>query len=343
MEFEKLNEIKKAAINGEKTFLQHPKVFFWSCAGLVLLVAITALIVFFVSVRGADETMVPDVRGKKIVEALIILQQKELYQRLQLRYSKSADEIDTILEQDPRPGTIVKAGRRIRLVVSQGVMVSVVDNYVGRDIDEVRLDLQTLNANNPQPILSFKEPFLYQFSSKPSGIILEQSPAPGSGIATSAELEFVISKGARREYNQVPGLVGLKLSEAMPLIEESGIRWVFTAVSDNSFPQGGVLVAQDTDSGLMIDADKVVGITISEPSELEKGEVFGIFSYTLEENPYPLLTKLENIDEDGKRRTIVEVRHAGGKFSYPYRAKTGSTLVLSLLDREMYKEEVTVR
>ncbi|GMO49338.1 MAG: PASTA domain-containing protein [Termitinemataceae bacterium] len=340
---QKLNKIKEFAENGEQIVLQRPKFFFWICASVVLIVGITSIIAFFISVRGPDETMVPDLREKQLVEALIELQQKELYPRIQLRYSKSADEKNTILEQEPRPGTIVKAGRRIRLVVSQGVMVSVVDNYVNRNIDEVRLDLQTLNANNPQPILSFKEPFLYQFSSKPAGIILEQSPPPGTGIATSARLEFVISKGARREFSQMPDLVGLKLADAMPLIEDSGIRWTFDYTLDSSYPRGGVIVLQDIDADSSVAPDKVACLTVAEDSKLDDDEVFGIFKYTLNENPYPLLTKLEEVTVDNMRRVIVEVHHSGNEFSYPYSAKVGSTLVLSLLDREMYKEEVRAR
>ncbi|GMO31346.1 MAG: PASTA domain-containing protein [Termitinemataceae bacterium] len=335
-----LEEVKELTKLDEDIIAGKPKIFLGICIGLLIFVAIIAATVFFLSVRGAEETMVPDIRGKQLVDALLELQQKELYPRIQLRYSQSADEKNTILEQDPRSGTIVKAGRRIRLVVSQGVMVSTVSNYVGRIIDDVRQEVSVLNANNPSPIITLKEPFLYQYSTKSAGIILEQSPPPGTGIAANVAVEFVISKGYRKEFNTMPNVAGLKIGEALPLLEESGIRWVFDYLYDGNNRAGEIILAQEPSGYLNIAPEKVARITIAETADLDENEVFGIFKYTLAENPYPLATKLEVILPSGDRQTIGIVRHAGGEFTYPYRAVHGSILVLSLLDREITRQSV---
>jgi beta-lactam-binding protein with PASTA domain len=76
--------------------------------------------VFFSALKGAEQTMVPDVRGKPLIESLLELQQKELYPRIEVRYASQTPVRGIVLEQDPIAGTIVKAGRRIRLVVSRG-------------------------------------------------------------------------------------------------------------------------------------------------------------------------------------------------------------------------------
>ena len=73
--------------------------FFISLAvGLMVFVGLIALAVFFVAILGAEQTMVPDVRGLELTEALLELQVKELYPRIQLRYSQSAADRGRILE-----------------------------------------------------------------------------------------------------------------------------------------------------------------------------------------------------------------------------------------------------
>jgi beta-lactam-binding protein with PASTA domain len=144
----------------ESYVANHLRFFISLSLGLIVFVGIIALTVFFIAVRGAEQTMVPDVRGKELTQALLELQVKELYPRIQLRYSQSAHDKGQVLEQNPSGGTIVKAGRRIRLVVSQGVVINTVENYTGRNIDEVRMDLQTLFASagniSTQPLRSLK-------------------------------------------------------------------------------------------------------------------------------------------------------------------------------------------
>jgi beta-lactam-binding protein with PASTA domain len=140
----------------------HLRLFLSMAAGILVFVGIIAVSVFFIALRGEEETMVPEVRGKDLTTALLELQVKELYPRIDLRYSQTSLDKGLILEQDPLPGTIVKAGRRIRLVVSQGVMINRVENYLGRSIDEVRVEIQAMFASAPAPLLSLKEPFMYE-------------------------------------------------------------------------------------------------------------------------------------------------------------------------------------
>ena len=103
---------------------------------LILIMGIITMAVFFLAVKGQEEVMVPNVTGKELASALIDMQVKELYPKIQLRYSNSIDEKGKILEQNPPAGSIVKAGRRINLVVSRGVVIDRVRNYVGQKVDD---------------------------------------------------------------------------------------------------------------------------------------------------------------------------------------------------------------
>jgi beta-lactam-binding protein with PASTA domain len=319
----------------------HLKLFILSMAGLLIIVGIIAVSVFFAAVNGSEQVMVPEVRGKDITQALLDLQTKELYPRIQLRYSQSSQDRGLILEQEPKAGTIVKAGRRIRLVVSQGVMISKVENYTGRNIDEVRLDLQTLYAaSGGLNLLSIKEPILYDYSPEPPGTILTQKPEAGFDISGPLTLEFVVSRGSENNFVTIPQLAGLSVKDALELIGRTGINFKFTLRDRRDNEKGETVVYQNPPAGTSAPGGTITELVAAIPDNLAQNEVFKLFHYSIPKNPYPLALRLEALLPGGQRVRLIDVEYSGGEFTLPYRLQAGSTLILSMLNREIYREIV---
>jgi beta-lactam-binding protein with PASTA domain len=323
--------------NGEN----NSRIFSFLALGLVVFVGVVAVGVFFIAVQGAEEIMVPDVRGKELTDALLELQVKELYPRIQLRYSQSAEDKGMILEQDPLAGSIVKAGRRIKLVVSEGVLLNTLEDYVGRDVEEVRLELQALFAADFQPLLTLKEPFLYEYSSEPPGTILQQAPPAGTGISEPVALELVVSRGKEEILITVPSLVGLSIADALKKISGAGINFTFALRPAGETDRPGTVAAQDPAAQALVTVNTPVLIQVAPPEPAE-GMVFGLFRYTLEQNPYPLAVRLEAIFPSGETTTLITANYPGGEFTIPYELPPGSALVLFMLDREIYREEISL-
>jgi beta-lactam-binding protein with PASTA domain len=322
----------------------HLKLFIFSVIGLIIIVSIIAVSIFFIAVRGAEQVMVPEVRGKELTEALIVLQEKELYPRIQLRYSQSSHDRGLVLEQEPKAGTIVKAGRRVRLVISQGVMISKVENYIGRNIDEVRMDLQTLYViSGGLQLLSLKEPLMYDFSPEAPGTILNQKPEPGADISGPMPLEFVVSRGAENTTVTIPQLTGLDIEQALELIGRMGLYFNFTLRETRNNEAGEIVVFQNPPANTSAPADSVVQLTVTIPSNLNNNEIFSLFTYTMPQNPYPLPVRLEAILPNGERTRLINTEFPGGEFTVPYRLLAGSTLILSVLNREIYRETVSAQ
>ena len=316
------------------------KFFLSMAAGLLVLVGIIAVSIFFAALRGAEQTMVPEVRGKELAEALLELQVKELYPRIQLRYSQSAQDKGQILEQDPRAGTIVKAGRRIRLVVSQGVVINRIENYVGKNIDDVRMDLQTFAAASGAPLLTLKEPLIYDYSPAATGTVLRQKPEAGTDVSGPTSLEFVVSRGPENTMITVPQFTGLGLAPALELAGKSGILFEFFI---EEIPEGGkeeTVLYQNPPAGASVTTSTTVNITVSAPRWLDENEVFKLFTYTIPQNPYPLPVRLEALLPSGERKLLIGVEYPGGKFTVPYRLPVDSMLILSMLNREIFTEIV---
>ncbi|MDR0442604.1 MAG: PASTA domain-containing protein [Treponema sp.] len=322
----------------------HLKLFILSVAGLLVLVGIIAVSIFFIAVRGAEQCMVPDVRGKELTEALLELQVKELYPRILFRYSQTSKDKGFILEQDPKPGTIVKAGRRVRLVVSQGVIINKIENFIGRNIDDVKMDMQTIYVSSGGiPLLIINDPVMYDFSAETPGTILVQKPEPGTDISGPTTMEFVVSRGQENAIIMVPQLAGLEFSRALELIGSSGINFEFSIMerTENDAVKGGTVVSQLPPANTSAPANTPVQLTVAAPERLTEGEIFGLFRYTIPANPYPLAVRLEALLPSSERLRLFSVHYLGGEFTVPYRLPVGTVLILSMLNRELYRETVS--
>jgi len=286
------------------------------------------------------EVNVKDATKDMLISMMVGREIKELYPKIQVRYSQTSHDKGLILEQDPRPGSIVKAGRRIRLVVSKGLIISKVDNYIGRNINEVRMDIQTLASGMSQAPLTLKEPLMYVFSSQPAGTILEQQPEPGRDISGPLQLEFVVSKGRDDVTISVPKFTGLSISAALELIGQKGINFSFSMRPAQDREKAETVVSQEPPANTSISTDSIVSLTVTPPQRLANNEVFRIFKHTIPANPYPLAVRLEALYPTGERVRIINVEYSGGEFTVPCKVPAGTVLILSMLNREIYRETV---
>ena len=140
---------------------------------------------------------------------------------------------------------------------------------------------------------------------------------------------------------RVPALTGLSISAALAIIGDSGIRFTFSQCTPNRGENPETVLSQIPAAETLATADTELSLVVSSPVELKAGEVFALFSYTLPINPYPLPVSLEAQLPTGTRQSIVTMNHPGGKFTVPYRLPIGSILILSMLGRELYREEVS--
>ena len=303
---------------------------------LIVFIAVSTL-VFFISLKSAEQVMVPNVVGKDLPEALLDLQARELYPRIQLRYSQKANEKGLILEQDPSPGAIVKGGKRIELVVSQGTVIDTVQNYIGENIEDVQNRIRELFTSGSRQYIQIKQPYLTKYSAEPAGTILEQEPAAGTPISNNMELTFVVSKGTQAETTQVPNMTGADLKKIYQVIQRAAVTFAFTAGSTT----GTDITVQQQSAAAQSEVPvfSPVTLTVSLPESVN-GMVSGILKATLAEFPYPFTVSLYAAYPNGDKDLLTSFRHPGGACSIPYTVPEGTQLSLEVLNKEVYTETV---
>jgi beta-lactam-binding protein with PASTA domain len=308
--------------------------------GIIGLMILVGAITFSIAVRGQQETLVPNLQGRDVLDALVDLQLKELYPDIQSQYS-STIERNIVISQRPSPGTLVKAGKRVSLRVSKGPVIDKVENYVGMNLEDVKVHLQTLFATH-SPNIIIKEPVLYRNAPGIApGKVLAQSPAPGTKIASLTALELVVSQDKEAESMiPVDDFVGKSFEEAMGQLAANNVPFAFTVQRPGKGKDPGTVIDQNPPNGGKLAYGQVLQLTITGPAAVAKENVFGLFRFTLPQQPIAVETRLVLIS-DALPKEILSMRHPGGALSVPYIVPEGSELGLYVLDQEVARQKAS--
>ena len=306
---------------------------------MFVLMVLIGFITFWLSVRGAEEVLVPNVENKELIAALIELQEKELYPRLQVRYSSDYEK-GMVIEQRPSSGTIVRVGRRIILTVSRGPVIDRVEDYVGQKLEDVQIHLQTLFASY-RALLKIKEPVSYVFDPQPAGTILAQKPEPGTVIDSVTELDLVVSRGPRGELVEVPEFIDMEFQNALAQLSSANFPFIFSVKRAEGKERAGVIVSQTPEADSEVPYGSVIQLTMTRPQRVPRGQVFGVFEYVLPAYPIMVDITLDSISEEGNT-TILAMKHPGGPISIPYIVAEDSELVLYIFDQEEIRQQAGV-
>ena len=304
------------------------------------------------TIRGEEQTLVPNVIGLDLANAMIELQQKSLSARVQLRVSPNPGDKGTVLAQDPSPGTLAKAQRKIALRVSKGPVIDEVENYINMRLDEVELQLQSMSTIYGA-ILKIKKPVTEIYSDSPAGTILQQNPEPGTKITTLTELELIVSRGPRGAMVTIPDYVGLPIYVALRELASHSGPFVFSGRDAEGEEEPGTVVSQSPQAETDVQEGTLIQLIITtpvpeEPEEAENGQeapepvekIFGIVQRTLPDYPTPIELTIEVISPFGDRAILARVRHPGGIISVPYWEPENSQIIVSSTVRELFRHLV---
>lgn len=311
-------------------------------AAAIVVMFIVAFCVFNANLKGEEQVMVPNVVGLDLGDALLEMQQKELYQKVQFRYTDS-DDAGKILSQSPEAGTITKAGRRINLVVSKGMILNKIENYVGENFDDVKIKLQTMFNGSTKQLIVLSDPS-YKTDEAPAGTILAQNPPEGTPISTPVTLKLLVSKGSEYETTKVPNLVGLSVGKIYSQMESSKVIFDFSthAADSSKGERAGTVTQQQSFESQFVRAythcaaDFALEETVSTDG---KKPVVGVFSARTTKFPFAVDMVLM-AEKDGKQSRLVTFKHFGGAVTVPYEVEQGTTVSLVVKDKVVAKELV---
>lgn len=164
---------------------------------------------------------------------------------------------DVVMRQDPAPGTQVRPGRSISLVVSGGVQIFAMPDLRYESRRELGLDLS-------HDKLQLGKVRIVSSDEVPSEAVVAQDPAPLTSVRAGSVVNVDIAKGGPQTI-RVPQFVGTDVSEARARAARDRVRFgqlVWTPFGRYGKPRGTV-VAQKPNAGGEIGAFQTVSLQLS--------------------------------------------------------------------------------
>lgn len=172
-------------------------------------------LIYFFLLRPSDTFQMPDVVNLTQEQAIKTLEDNGLKvdENISHELSDTVDE-GNVISTSPQARDAVRKGDVIELTVSSGKYI-VIDNYIGKNYDEIESSLTTLGFRvSKEEVTSDEE----------KGVVLKQSINQGEKIdpnATNKAITLTVSKG----YSVVvPNVYGQDINKATELLEKAGFK-----------------------------------------------------------------------------------------------------------------------
>ena len=143
----------------------------------------------------------PDVEGKEIVYVLELLTDLKLNTKVKGSQFDAVVPRHHVIHQDPAPGTEIKQGRDVRLILSKGPYNVVIPNLRGVNLAQARI---LLNENGLQVGHVSR---MYN-DRRPEEEVLGQYPPPMHHGFRDARVDLVVSEGTSKTWYRMMPLQG---------------------------------------------------------------------------------------------------------------------------------------
>jgi serine/threonine-protein kinase len=199
--------------------------------------------------------VVPDLTGKDVVYALEVLSDLGLNTKVKgLQFDAKVPK-HHIISQSPDPGSELKAGRDVRLVISKGVRWVVYPNLIGMDLSMADLIIEEND-------LIRKHLSHTHSQTHPKGRIMAQYPGAGTQGIRGDTIDLLVSSGPRPQLLRMMDLGGMRLGDAIDTIEKYQLTMGTIKQVDKPSFSVDTVVTQAPESGYPVLPGSSIDLTI---------------------------------------------------------------------------------
>lgn len=322
--------------------------FFLFALSLAFIFITITFVCFFAFLQPEEEVLVPNVVGKELTEALMILQSKELYPKLLLQYTGSPHDKGMVLAQSIDEGMISKAGRRIQLTVSQGAPLTEMEDFVGQSLLDVQLHIKSIFPDADEALVVLSDP-TFSDSDRPLNTIIAQEPVGGTKLTGKTELKLIVSKGSTQKNINVPDLSQMGIEDLYKTMADTELLFSFNPLDAEDASTAGHVETQKPVAASTVPSNSVVNVQLALPPPNTDGlriaddglTRIDIYKKIIANYPFLLPVTVTALDEDGETSEIAKFKHLGGEFSFPYAQPAGTVLVFAIDGQEF--DRITVK
>lgn len=233
--------------------------------GLIFVGTISGIVTMTL-VSKQEEVKVPHLVGKDIIYALEVLSGAGLNLRISGQEYDSSFPTNSIISQKPESGTNVRKGRNVRVVLSKGSEKIVVPDIRGESWRRAEIILKRSGLEVGKITRTFSNSYL-------KDLIIEQDPPPLVEIARGKKMNLLISEGKREVWYYMPDVIGKKLNEILPILENTKIqvgKIDYEVYSESLEP--GIIVNQSPLLGYKLKSGGQIDLVVTKRGMVEKGK-----------------------------------------------------------------------
>lgn len=258
-------------------------------------------------IHGQDSVVVPDLVGKEVVSALERLTDLGLGTKVKGSQYDPTVAKHHIIAQEPEPGTEIKPGRDVRLLISKGPQTVVYPNTVGMDLPLAAVLLEENDLR--QGHLSYT-----YHRERPREEILAQFPGPGGTGLRGAQVDLLISAGPPPQWLRMTDLKGMELKTAIETIEKYHLTVGTLTPVDLPAVADNLVVDQSPARGFPVLPGKSIDLTVNRrfrgPLEVKRQDV-ALFRYRVPEGFLRQHVRVRIIRPDGACEIFNEFARPG--------------------------------
>lgn len=256
-----------------------------------------AYYVFNQAVQGGRLVTVPEVTGMSITQAANVITQAGLEIGAQRQVvNEQIPEYHVILQR-PSPNTVVRAGRKVNLTVSQGLETITTPTWIGQPVQDALKNVEAARfisgsiARMPNDL--------------PRDTVLAQEPAPMLQVSQGSEVHLLVSDGPVSKIQIMPDLVGKTLEEAQLMLGALTVQAIPYKINRAGSEYETVLGQHPQPGTQLVENQEVTfDIRLRPTSFLPNARRKVSISYTVPVGPARVEVRVESIDESG-RRTVM--------------------------------------
>ncbi|NLI59976.1 MAG: Stk1 family PASTA domain-containing Ser/Thr kinase [Clostridiales bacterium] len=203
----------------------------------------------------SQEIEMPDIRNKSFDDAQRILEENNLYIKVEGETYNDEIKEGYIVSQHPEEGTKVKPEYTVRVVLSLGSETVTVPDLFKNTKREAEIILENLGLTIGQ--------HEYKNSEYPSDTVIEQSIQPNTQVVKETEISLMISLGPEEKVATVGNYLGQKLDVAKQMIDGDKLKLgnIDQRYSDTSSKD--TVIEQSLKPGEVVSEFRVIDLVVS--------------------------------------------------------------------------------
>jgi beta-lactam-binding protein with PASTA domain/tRNA A-37 threonylcarbamoyl transferase component Bud32 len=229
-------------------------------ATVVALVVLALLGAYYVLTNGvgAPNIEVPNVVGKTLQDAQILITQRGLHSNVAKQEFSPVVASGSVISQNPESGILASKDSTVSLVVSAGKEQLGVPNLIGKTRGEAEALLTSSG-------LELGSVFRRSDDNVEAGKVLDQDPKTGVSLDRGSSVDITISGG--KKMVEVPDVVGANIDDATTQLTDAGLTPKITETCDKSEKPDRVL-AQNPPPPTQVADKSTVTLTVNRSTDV---------------------------------------------------------------------------